>query len=143
MASPIPVILCGRTERIGAGVIEALQPEIEVIHFVLTPEAGKTQIPALLRGEKEVTSDSGLGSKNYERAVEAVLLGAGYSDEEVEEMREASAGIKSMPWLRPDTSKPAPPLGPEYGKALVARIKKTLKELNEKGNMSKDAVVWY
>jgi hypothetical protein len=29
MASPIPVILCGRTEKIGAGVIEALKPEME------------------------------------------------------------------------------------------------------------------
>ncbi|KAK7179065.1 uncharacterized protein CC84DRAFT_1165425 [Paraphaeosphaeria sporulosa] len=143
MASSIPVILCGRTEGIGAGVIEALKPEIEVIHFILTPEAGKNQIPALLKGDKNVLSDSGLGSKNYERTAEALLLGAGYSEEEIEEMREASKEVKGVPWLRPDTEKPAPPLGPEYGKALVARIKETMNGLAEKGEMGQDAVVWY
>jgi hypothetical protein len=70
-------------------------------------------------------------------------LGGGYSDEEIREIREASVGIKSIPWLRPDTNKPAPPLGPEYGKAMVARIKDTVKDLNEKEKMSQDAVVWY
>jgi len=29
MISPLPVILCGHTEKIGVGVIAALQPEIE------------------------------------------------------------------------------------------------------------------
>jgi hypothetical protein len=70
-------------------------------------------------------------------------MGGGYSDEEIEEIRKASAGIKNIPWLRPDTNKPAPPLGPEYGKAMVARIKKMVKDLHKKEKMAQDAVVWY
>lgn len=58
-------------------------------------------------------------------------------------MREAAKGIKPVPWLRPDLSKPAPLLGPEYGKAMVERIKVTVKELKEKGTRSEDAVVYY
>ncbi|KAF2446079.1 hypothetical protein P171DRAFT_483457 [Karstenula rhodostoma CBS 690.94] len=115
MASSIPVILCGRTEAIGAGIIEALKPEIEVMHFILTPEA-----------------DSALGPNKYERTSEAVLLGAGYGEEDTVEIREASKGIKDVPWLRP-----------EYEKALVARIMEKVKGLEEKGEMRQDAVVWY
>jgi len=31
-----------------------------------------------------------------------------------------------VPWLRADASKPAPPIGPEYGKAMVERAKECL-----------------
>jgi hypothetical protein len=96
-----------------------------------------------LKGEKKVPSDSELGSRNYENPPVAVLLGAGYDDEAIEQMREAATGTKDVPWLRPDNTKPAPPLGPEYGKALVARIKETIVELTEKEKMNEDGVVWY
>ena len=58
-------------------------------------------------------------------------------------MMEASAGIKPIPWLRPDMSKPAPPLGPEYGKALVARIKVLLEQLDREGKLEEEKVHWY
>jgi hypothetical protein len=109
----------------------------------MTPESGAVQIPAILRGETDVPSDSALGSKNYSRGIRAIILGAGYDDEATEILRNAARGIKSLPWLRPDLSKPAPPLGPEYGKALVARIKETVKELQGNGKMEEDAIVYY
>ena len=55
----------------------------------------------------------------------------------------ASAGIRPIPWLRPDTTKPAPPLGPEYGKALVARVKELLARLEQEGKMGEEIVRWY
>lgn len=58
-------------------------------------------------------------------------------------MMKAATGIHPVPWLRPDLSKPAPPLGPEYGKALVARIKKLVPELEKEGKMLEEKVVWY
>ena len=80
-----------------------------------------------------------------------MLLGAGYDDAAVEEMREACGELKDgVFWLRPDTGKPAPPLGPEYGKALVRRIKDVLgglreeKEGEEEGvKEGRGGVVWY
>lgn len=63
-----------------------------------------------------------------------MLLGAGYDDEAVAELREACKDAGSgISWLRPDTSKPAPPLGSEYGKALVARMKELMGTLGEQG----------
>lgn len=130
MYNPIPVILCGRTEQIGATVVEAVKPELEghfygifllttrslnctlVIHFIMTSEAGVAQILALLRGEKHVPSDSVLGSKNYNRDAEVIIFGTGYDNQAIQLLRDASKGLKPDPWLRPDTSKPTPPLGP-------------------------------
>ncbi|RYP83086.1 hypothetical protein DL770_005427 [Monosporascus sp. CRB-9-2] len=138
-----PVILCGRSEQIGQGVIANLKPEYDVIHFVMTPEGGKVQIPAILKGDQSPPSDSTLGSRDYSKPPIAVLLGAGYDDAGTEVMMKASEGLRPIPWLRPDTSKPAPPLGPEYGKALVARIKELLAQLKEGGKMSEQKVHWY
>lgn len=150
--TPIPVILCGKTERIGEGVIRELQPEYEVIEFIMTPEAGITNIPLLLSGSAPASSLSQLGSKNFSRLPGAIILGAGYDDEAAERMRKAVAEaeavgtkVKKVPWLRPDTSKPAPPLGPEYGKALVVRIKELMADLQKQGKLDggEDGVYWY
>lgn len=40
-------------------------------------------------------------------------------------------------------SKPAPPLGPEYGKALVARIKETFVDLQKSARLDEDVEVYY
>ena len=113
------------------------------MHFVITPEGGATQIPAILRGDPAPPSDSALGSKDYSKPPVAVILGAGYDDDGTEVMMTASANIRPIPWLRPDTSKPAPPLGPEYGKALVARVKELLAQLEREGKMNEEGVYWY
>jgi hypothetical protein len=115
-----------------------------VIHLILTPDAGCAQIPLLLSG-KEAPSDSSLGSKDYSQPPVAVFLGAGYDDDGVAEMMKAASGdeMKKVPWLRPDTTKPAPPLGPGYGEALVQRIKDTMVELESEGKMNSGEVVWY
>ncbi|KAL9113247.1 MAG: hypothetical protein Q9227_002582 [Pyrenula ochraceoflavens] len=148
MAEAFPVILCGRTEQIGQGVIKDLEPEYEVIHFVLNASAGAKQIPLLLKDQQnDVPSDSSLGSKNYAKVPVAVLLGGGYEDDQIKEMMDATnavEGAKKVPWLRPDLTKPTPPLGPEYGKALVRRIKETLRDiLAREVDMEEARVVWY
>lgn len=75
-----------------------------------------------------------------------MLLGAGYDEDVITALIKAAtdnSAAKPVPWLRPDTTKPAPPLGPEYGKALVARIKVLLGELQEKGELNESKVHWY
>lgn len=109
----------------------------------MSPESGAQQIPALLRGEKQVPSNSSLGSRNYEKGVSAIILGAGYDDQAIQKLRHAAKGSKPVPWLRPDMSKPAPPLGPEYGKALVARIKETFVDLQKSARLDEDVEVYY
>ncbi|KXX83074.1 hypothetical protein MMYC01_200487 [Madurella mycetomatis] len=139
-----PVILCGKTEAVGTGVIADLKPEFDVIHFVMSPEAGATQIPAILRGEQEVETISALGSHDYAKKPVAVIMGGGYQDDGIELMMKASAGIHPIPWLRPDLTIPAPPFGtPDYGKALVQRIKVLLAQLEQDGNMHEEKVFRY
>ncbi|KAL8818095.1 MAG: hypothetical protein Q9223_003190 [Gallowayella weberi] len=141
MASPIPVILCGRTQHIAKGVIAALRPEFEAIHLILSPATGKTQIPALLRGEVPPSDDAdNIGTRDYSKPPAAVILGAGYEDSHVAEMRELCKSDSKIPWLKPDLSKPAPPLGPDYGKAMVQRVKSRLAELSAGGQMNGDGV---
>jgi len=119
-----PVILCGKTEAIGTTVIEALRPEFngndllpifiitvtltnfpQVIHFIMTPQAGVAQIRAILKGDKSAGADSELGSKDYSKPPVAIILGGGYTDADVELMFKASAGIRPIPWLRPGRGK--------------------------------------
>ena len=68
------------------------------------------------------------------------MLGGGYNDEAFAKIREACEGKSDVPWLRPDMSKPTPPLGPEYGKHMVGRVKVCLKELAEGRKMGEDGV---
>lgn len=92
----------------------------------------------------EADGESNIGSKNYAKAPKAILLGGGNTDDDVAQMREASKDVMSIPWIRQDLTKAAPPFRTrEYGLAVVERAKATLKELQEKGLMGKDGVYWY
>ncbi|RDL36462.1 Uncharacterized protein BP5553_05814 [Venustampulla echinocandica] len=150
MAGMLPVILCGKTTKIAVGVISALKPEMDVVHLCLTPEAGKIEIPAILKQEP-VTTDVELGSKNYETIPKAIIVGGGYNDEDLDVLRRSCQTAKTplVPWLRPDLNKPTPPLGPEvlfkYGKALVERIKLLIKQMEKENklNGSTDEVFWF
>jgi hypothetical protein len=111
----------------------------------MNPAAGCAQIPALLAGQS-APSDSALGSKNYSSPPVAIILGGGYEDAGIEEMMKAVAensSSKPVPWLRPDLTIPTPPLGPEYGKATVARAKNVLAEIQAKREMNETKVHWY
>ena len=160
--APKPIVLCGKSTVIATAVIASLKPEYEgtvhpnntpicssnlltpVIHVILSPRAGVSEIQALLKGESPTISDSEqLGSKNYSKPAIAVVTGAGYDDAAVAEMREACKGTRHVPWLRPDLEKPAPPLGPGYGEAMVERVKVCLKELAADGKLGEDRVYFY
>jgi hypothetical protein len=152
----IPILLCGRTPMIANAVKAGLLPEYEgtsthifqanaklirstVAHVILTPEQGSTEIPLLLSGKftPDAASEN-IGSKNYSTLPSAVVLGGGYDDAAVKVLREAvgqKEGARDVPWLRPDRSVATPPLGPEYGKAMVQRTKTCLDKLKKDGKI--------
>lgn len=109
----------------------------------MSVEAAKTQIKAIFEGDQSPPSDSALGSKDYSQKPIAVILGGAFTDEDAAEMMKDTAKVHPVPWLRPDTSKPAPPLGPEYGKAMVARIKQRIPQLEKEGKMGDAEQLWY
>ena len=103
-----------------------------VIHLFLSPEAAATDIPHILKGELP-TAEPDLGTKNYSKLPVAIVLGAAYTDENVTAMRKDCT--IEVPWLRADNSKPTPSLGPEYGKAMVERVKASLGQLKSEGKL--------
>lgn len=144
----IPVIVCGRREAIGEAVAAGLKPEYELVHFVKTPEAGVKDLPLVLEGSAPETVPSSVGTGNIATGATAVILGGGYDDDDYDVMRKAvdAATLKQRPvWLRNDLSVVMPPPGPEYGKAIVVRVKKMLVQLekDKKLDGSDGNVYWY
>ncbi|GKU07050.1 hypothetical protein FLAG1_09883 [Fusarium langsethiae] len=135
--TPIPIILCGKTEFIGQRVIEALKPEIEVVHFILPGESGKVIIPELLRGNPPPShpDTSAIGSGNYAQVPEAVVLGGAFEDNDIEALRDAVKavdGARGVAWVRQDTTQPAPPVtSPEYPKLMTRRTKESIIQLHK------------
>ena len=115
-----------------------------MIHVVLSPAAGASEIPVLLEGGSPLPVDAeNVGTKNYSKPPVAVILGGGYDDAGFAEMRAGSQGKSNVPWLRNDRSKPPQPGAPGYPEAVVERIKACLRELAAEGKMEGDGIYWY
>lgn len=101
-------------------------------------------LPDLLRSGTLPESEN-LGTQNYSRPVEAVVLGGGYDDTMFNEIKSACKGTRNVPWLRPDLSggPPSLPLPPTYPQEIASRVKLTLKKLAEEGKMGQDGVHLY
>jgi hypothetical protein len=105
----------------------------------------------ILRGEKPATSSGNIGSGNIsaDNRPVAVILGGGFREtfDQVHDGVEAAFGSSSagVAWLRHDGTKPAPPLGPEYGKAMIQRVRERMAELKQDGKLGngKSEVYWY
>ncbi|EXF80551.1 hypothetical protein CFIO01_04258 [Colletotrichum fioriniae PJ7] len=140
-SGPIPIILCGKTEAIGRGVIEGLKPEYEVIHFITSPASGAIIIPALLTSSPppQHPDTSSIGSGKYTSPPRAIILGGAFDEEAVKSLQNAvvkqGTASRKVPWLRHDGNKAAPPPGPEYGKAMVVRVREKLGLLEGEGKL--------
>lgn len=115
-----------------------------VIHAFLSPKETISILPTLLEGNAPAKIDKhNVGTKDYSRGLAAVILGGGYDDGEVAQIRTACEGKSLVPWMRPNMSTPAPPMGPAYGAALVERIKVSMKQLKEEGKVEGDGTYLY
>ncbi|KAB8073440.1 hypothetical protein BDV29DRAFT_136889 [Aspergillus leporis] len=147
---PIPVVLCGRLEKVGSIVISELEPDYEVTYFVMSVEDGIRNLPLILSGSTPANDKSSLGSKNYSAPPKAVILGGGYDDEAVTQLREAvtsSPGTVKIPWLKadPEKTKAGPtPGSEEYCRAAASRMKYTLGSILARGDLeSEDDETFY
>ncbi|KAF7340958.1 hypothetical protein MSAN_02081100 [Mycena sanguinolenta] len=134
-AKPIPIIVTGASEEVGSVVVPSMKPEYEAIHFTLAASS-LTEIPLLLKGEVPNPSSSKLGCGDWSTFPKAIVFGGAYQDSLFEAVRKAVAetpGTKRIPWLRVDSSRPHPPIGPEYAAAVVARTKAMLSKLESEG----------
>lgn len=91
-------------------------------------------MPLLLRGE-HIKPSSGLGTNaNATQSVapKAVIVGAGFSKEELDEMRQMQ-GCKNLPWLYPSPLKMAGTgfsalVGKDFMASVIERSKATMKQ---------------
>lgn len=110
------------------------------IHVCLSAASASAEIPLVLTGEVPPENPDNVGSKNYSQPPQAVVFGGGYEDEEFDAVRKAVEGKSNVPFLKFDTSKPTPPLGPAYGVYVAGRLKARLQELESQGHFGKDGV---
>ncbi|KFY09021.1 hypothetical protein V492_05695 [Pseudogymnoascus sp. VKM F-4246] len=147
MSAALRVIVCGQTAQIANAVKAGLLPEYETIHVVFSAAAGARDIPPILSGQTPpATDEPNVGTGDYSKKADAVIVGGAYDDEKLNEMRNACAdlpGNGGVVWLRPNMSTPTPPLGPAYGKAMVDRCKACLKELELGGKLGVDGLYFY
>lgn len=116
---------------------------LPVTRFIMTVEAAEHEIPLILKDDPEQipphTND--LGTNDFSSPIQAVVFGGGYSQDDCAHIREVCAqrGVtRKLPFLVADTSKPAPPLGPEYGKAILKRAKDAILALEVESKMGKN-----
>lgn len=106
------------------------------------------ELPLVLQGITPNSTSSRLGSGDFAHRAKAVIFGGGYGSSDIDTVCRAvsRAAIDSKtPWLRQDKTKSAPPPGPEYGTAIVARVKEALEGLAKEGKLdgSDGGVYWY
>ncbi|KAJ5612517.1 hypothetical protein N7510_005711 [Penicillium lagena] len=146
--TPLPVVLCGKTTKVGKPVAKLLLPEYEAIHFLQSFEAAKAELPLLLAGRDPQVSeanDDNVGTHNYSQPPRAVILGRAFDEEQVEELRKACAGAALAPvaWLLGDPAKaPTAPPGPDYAANVVNDCKAILAKWKEEGGVSEDIILF-
>ncbi|KAM0815297.1 hypothetical protein AB5N19_01091 [Seiridium cardinale] len=131
--SNLPIVLLGKSEPVGASVIQNLKPEYEVTHFMLSSEAAIAELPFVLKGQEPPTKSSEIGSGNYSTPPKAIIFGGGYDGSATDEILSGIGSTNVL--LKSDQSIPMPPIGPEYGQKILERCKGKLGELTSTGKL--------
>lgn len=103
-------------------------------HVFHSTDAVRNELPLLLQGQ-DIKPSSGLGSNassSKSVAPRAVIVGAGFSRSELDEMR-LFPGCKDLPWLYPAGYKMAQTglgamLGKDFMTSIIERSKATMKD---------------
>ncbi|KAK0875995.1 hypothetical protein LTR87_010148 [Friedmanniomyces endolithicus] len=109
---------------------KSMLPEYEVVHHFPSTSAAHAELLPLLRGEP-FTPHSSVGTDSHTdkpRIPRAIMVGAGFSESELDEMRKIE-GAESIPWQYPDPLKSAASAlsGPFLMMVIVRRVKGCLR----------------
>lgn len=106
----------------------------QVVFFHLSSGDAKTELSAALQGKLPDNPASSLGSAQFSTPPKAVVLGGAYEADVAKSLRatvNGVSGVPDVPWLIFDKERPSPPLGPEYGKHVVGRVKEAILEMEK------------
>jgi hypothetical protein len=113
-------------------------PFSAVVFFHLSSGDAKDELSSVLKGKLPENPASSLGSGDLSTPPKAVVLGGAFDLETVDSMQKSInevPGVVMVPWLMFDKEKPSPPIGPEYGKHVVGRVKETLLGMEKEGKL--------
>ncbi|EMC94947.1 hypothetical protein BAUCODRAFT_25094 [Baudoinia panamericana UAMH 10762] len=128
--APIPIALCGKSSSMATSFSDSMMPEYKVVHHFQSTGAVHKELPLLMSG-KPFTPESDVGYESdaeKRRIPRAVMVGAGFSEAELEDMRKVE-GAEKLPWLFPDALKTAASTlsGPFLMDVIVRRVKGCLR----------------
>ncbi|KAF9891681.1 hypothetical protein FE257_003693 [Aspergillus nanangensis] len=130
----LPIVICGKNPQVSSAVIAALHPDYTVAHSIQSPTAGVRDLPGFLR--------PGVGTEEQAATPVAVLIGGGYTDEDMKSMQDACRDGQPVVWLkvRPvdrDRSGPLPTFA-EWGAEIGRRARDFLNQLRSQEQLGKD-----
>lgn len=106
-----------------------------VIHNITSSTSGAVEIPLLQGLTPPIAEEPNRGTIEYSKPSVAIFLGALYSNEEINKMRQVYRGVSSVPWLKIDITVSKPPLGPGYAEHVVQIIKERMKKIKAEGKL--------
>lgn len=121
----------------------------KVIHFMTTDEAAEADISRLFNGEQpSIPSSAGLGSGDYSRRPQALVVGRAFTVDMIDALRQKCAG--SFPWFvggldqnqKGELLNKKPQPG-QYGPSVAQDSKTKLDEVRNSDNWEQDGVYSY
>jgi len=103
--SPIPILLCGKSPTLAttfSTALSTISSDYEIVHVIHSVSAGLRELPILLRGGQVTDPDTDIACKHI--TPQAIVVGKGYDDDEVAELRKVE-GAGKLPWLLADDQK--------------------------------------
>lgn len=79
---------------------------------------------------------SNIGTGDLANPPKCVVLGGAYDMGTIRSLKDrvgAVAGVRPVPWLCLDRGVSAPPLGPEYGRHVVGRVRDKVTQMEKDG----------
>lgn len=124
------------------------------MHFIASAETAEKDLPLILQHKAPVNaSDFGIGTRDYSKPPQAIVLGLGYTNEVVHRFREACKdALYGMPWLTggydnaefEEMMKTSPlPVAEKYGPITAGKVKAVLQGLLAEGKGGKDGVYYW
>lgn len=121
------------------------------MHFLASAETAATELPLLLTGTKPAQpSDFNIGTQNYVKQPQAVVVGGYFTNSMVEALRKQCGDTLNVPWMtagvneeQRDALMKRPMEVARYGPFVAKALKEAMARVKEEGRWQGDGVFVY